>query len=60
MLLITIIGSVTAQEFAQEWRKIGATDEVLQAYLSQMQSANVVSATDGRTAEPETASLLTV
>ena len=60
MLLITIVGSVTAQEFAQEWRKVGATDEVLQAYLSQMQSADVVSAPDGRTAEPETASLLVV
>jgi len=58
--LARVLGSVTAQEFAQEWRKIGATDEVLQAYLSQMQSADVVSAPDGRTAEPETVSLLAV
>lgn len=45
ILLVTIIGDLTAQVFARRWREIARRDDIIRAYLSLMRSAEVVQGT---------------
>jgi len=56
-LLITIVGAMTAAQFAKEWLKLTAHDQILGSIMSQMRKAEVLRGTDaGQTLE--TVSLL--
>ncbi len=51
-LLITIAGAMTAAQFAKEWLKLAAQDQVLGSIMSRMQKAEVLRGTDaGQTLE---------
>ncbi len=44
-LLITIVGEMTAAQFAKEWAQLVANDRVLGTLMSQMQKAEVLRGT---------------
>jgi hypothetical protein len=44
-LLITIVGKMTAAQFAREWNRLAAKDEILDRFMAQMQKAEVVRGT---------------
>jgi hypothetical protein len=45
MLLVTVIGGMTAEQFATCWRRAASDDEVLRGYMSLMRVADVVQGT---------------
>jgi hypothetical protein len=45
LLLITLIGDLTAGRFAAKWHEIEKQDQILQAYMSMMVVADVVQGT---------------
>ena len=45
MLLITLVGGLTAERFAAKWREIEQADPVVKAYMSLMVIADVVQGT---------------
>lgn len=45
ILLVTIIGNLSAEQFAAHWQTLIATDEAARAYMSLMQVAEVVQGT---------------
>ena len=51
-ILVTIIGSCSADEFAAEWRRRSLSDEVLSAYMNDLLAADVLLGTsDGQVLE---------
>jgi len=44
-LLVTIVGEMTAAQFAMQWLKLAAQDQVLGSFMSQMQKAEVLRGT---------------
>lgn len=59
MLLITLIGGMSASEFAACWKEIEAEDPVVEAYMSMMVVADVVQGTKAGQ-QISTASLLDI
>ena len=45
LMLITIIGDLTAVEFAAHWRAIGAQDPIIGVFMAQMAVADVIQGT---------------
>jgi hypothetical protein len=45
MLLITLIGGLSAERFAKRWTEIEQGDEVIRAFLAQMTVAEVIQGT---------------
>jgi hypothetical protein len=51
-LLVTIVGHMTAAQFAKQWLQLAAQDQVLGTFMSQMVKAEVLRGTDaGQTLE---------
>ena len=45
MLLITLVGDLTAERFAAKWREIEQSDPIVKAYMSLMVVADVIQGT---------------
>ena len=45
MLLVTLVGGLTAERFAAKWREVERTDPVVHAYMSLMVVADVIQGT---------------
>ena len=44
-LLVTIMGELSAEQFAEHWRKLAAEDAILAQFMGRMQLADVVQGT---------------
>jgi hypothetical protein len=45
MLLVTIIGDLSASQFANRWQQLAQTDGIVRGYMSLMQAADVIQGT---------------
>jgi hypothetical protein len=45
-LLVTIIGNVSAEHFAQRWAALTSKDQILRRFMAEMQLADVLLGTD--------------
>lgn len=45
VLLVTIVGAMSAEDFAQRWKAIASTDKVFHHFMSQLETAEVLHGT---------------